>query len=159
MPEQVDELDLSGDNDDDETPAPIDREPVEILLVEDDPADVRMTREALNVAGFAHRLHVVADGNEAITFLSRMRESDDAPRPDVVLIDLNLPKINGHEVLLEIKSNDDLRDIPVVVLTSSKAPRDMHLSYQADADWFVTKPTGLDAYADTMKRIETLITH
>jgi len=159
MPEQVDELDLSGDNDDDEAPAPIDREPVEILLVEDDPADVRMTREALNVAGFAHRLHVVADGNEAITFLSRMRESDDAPRPDVVLIDLNLPKINGHEVLLEIKSNDDLRDIPVVVLTSSNAPRDMHLSYQADADWFVTKPTGLDAYADTMKRIESLITH
>ena len=156
MPAQLYELDLSGD---DEAPAPMDREPVEILLVEDDPADVRMTREALNVAGFAHRLHVVADGNEAVTFLSRMRDSDEAPRPDVVLIDLNLPKINGHEVLLEIKSNDDLRDIPVVVLTSSKAPRDMHLSYQADADWFVTKPTGLDAYADTMKRIETLITH
>jgi two-component system response regulator len=101
----------------------------------------------------------VPDGIDAISFLSRSRQSAEAPKPDVVLIDLNLPKVNGHEVLLEIKSNEALRHIPVVVLTSSKAPRDMRLSYQADADWFVTKPTGLDAYADTMKRIETLITH
>jgi CheY-like chemotaxis protein len=118
---------------------------------------VRMAREALKMAGVAHRLHVAADGVEAISFLGRTRQPDDAPLPDVVLIDLNLPKINGHEVLLEIKSNDDLRDIPVIVLTSSQAPRDRRLSYQADADWFVTKPTGLAAYADTMKRIKTLI--
>jgi CheY-like chemotaxis protein len=133
--------------------------PVHILLVEDDPADVRMTQEALKVAGVAHRLHVVTDGLEAISFLCRTRQFDDVPRPDVVLIDLNLPKVNGHEVLLEIKSNDELRDIPVVVLTSSQAQRDRQLSYQADADWFVTKPEGLDAYADAMRRIETLITH
>jgi two-component system response regulator len=96
---------------------------------------------------------------EAISFLCRTRQFDDVPRPDVVLIDLNLPKINGHEVLLEIKSNDELRDIPVVVLTSSQAQRDRRLSYQAYADRVVTKPTGLEAYADAMKRIETLITH
>ncbi|MDB5809901.1 MAG: response regulator receiver protein [Betaproteobacteria bacterium] len=135
------------------------REPVDILLVEDDPADVRMTREALNAAGLPHRLHVVNDGLEAISFLCRTRQFDAAPRPHVVLVDLNLPKVNGHEVLLEIKSNDDLRDIPVIVLTSSHAQRDIRLSYQAEADWFVTKPTGLDAYADTMKRIEKLIFH
>ena len=135
------------------------RAPVDILLVEDDPADVRMTREALRAAGVVHRLHVVADGMQAISYLCQTRQFDDVPRLDVVVIDLNLPKVNGHEVLLEIKSNDELRDIPVVVLTSSQTQRDRNLSYQADADWFVTKPTGLDAYADTMKRIETLITH
>jgi len=126
-----------GDESDDEAAADLrSRDPVDILLVEDDPADVRMTREALKAAGVAHRLHVVADGMEAISFLCKTRQFDDAPRPD-----------------------DALRDIPVVVFTSSKAHRDVRLSYQADADWFVTKPAGLDAYADAMKRIETLITH
>ena len=135
------------------------RSPVDILLVEDDPADVRMTREALKAAGVSHRLHVVADGMEAISFLFRTRQFDDVPRPDVVLIDLNLPKVNGHEVLIEMRSNNELRDIPVVVLTSSQAERDISLSFDAEADWFVTKPTGLDAYAETMRRIETLILH
>jgi CheY-like chemotaxis protein len=149
-----------GDQYDYEPPRPRARSgPVDILLVEDDPADVRMTQEALKAAGIDYRLHVVSDGVEAIDYLYRTRRLADVPRPDVVLIDLNLPKANGHEVLLEIKSNDELRDIPVVVLTSSQAHRDRQLSYQADADWFVTKPTGLEAYADTMKRIETLITH
>jgi CheY-like chemotaxis protein len=159
MPEQKDAAEPGAKFDDEMAPTPQFHGPVDILLVEDDPADVRMTREALKVAGVAHRLHVVADGTEAISFLCRTRQFDDVPRPDVVLIDLNLPKTNGHEVLLEIKSNDELRDIPVVVLTSSQAERDRRLSFQADADWFVTKPTGLEAYADTMKRIETLITH
>jgi len=153
---------------DDAEPAPLDRDiaeatgarsPVDILLVEDDPADVRMTREALKAAGVSHRLHVVADGMEAISFLFRTRQFDDVPRPDVVLIDLNLPKVNGHEVLIEMRSNNELRDIPVVVLTSSQAERDISLSFDAEADWFVTKPTGLDAYAETMRRIETLILH
>lgn len=143
---------------DEQADAPsIAREPVDILLVEDDPADVRMTREALKVAGVAHRLHVVCDGLEAISFLCRTRQFDDVPRPDVVLIDLNLPKVNGHEVLVEMRSNNELRDIPVVVLTSSQAERDIQRSFEAEADWFVTKPTGLDAYAETMRRIETLI--
>lgn len=137
--------------------AQAERTPVDILLVEDDPADVRMTREALKAAGVAHRLHVVADGLEAISFLCRTRQFDDVPRPHVVLIDLNLPKVNGHEVLLEMRSNNELRDIPVVVLTSSRAERDIQRSFDAEADWFVTKPTGLDAYAETMRRIETLI--
>jgi two-component system response regulator len=138
---------------------PVPDEPIDILLVEDDPADVRMTREALEAAGVRHRLHVVSDGLEAISFLSRTRQFDDAPEPHVVLVDLNLPKINGHEVLLEIKSSDHLRHIPVVVLTSSKAQRDVSLSYQADADWFLTKPTGLDAYAEAMRKVEALVTH
>jgi CheY-like chemotaxis protein len=156
----ADDDDDDGDEYDYETPRVRARSaPVDILLVEDDPADVRMTQEALKIAGFDYRLHVVADGVEAIEYLYRTQRLADVPRPDVVLIDLNLPKANGHEVLLEIKSNDDLRDIPVVVMTSSQAQRDRQLSYQADADWFVTKPTGLEAYADTMKRIETLITH
>jgi two-component system, chemotaxis family, response regulator Rcp1 len=159
MPAQGDESDDSEEFDDAQKRSRGDRAPVDILLVEDDPADVRMTREALNAAGVPHRLHVVADGMEAISFLCRTRQFDDAPRPDVVLIDLNLPKVNGHEVLLEIKSNDSLRDIPVIVLTSSHAQRDIRLSYQAEADWFVTKPTGLDAYAEAMKRIEKLILH
>jgi CheY-like chemotaxis protein len=159
MSEQQDAAVPDAKIDDETAPTPRSHGPVDILLVEDDPADVRMTREALKAAGVAHRLHVVGDGLEAISFLCRTRQFDDVPRPDVVLIDLNLPKINGHEVLLEIKSNDELRDIPVVVLTSSQAQRDRRLSYQAYADWFVTKPTGLEAYADAMKRIETLITH
>ncbi len=157
MPEPINEAEPAAGSGDEAAPAPQFHGPVDILLVEDDPADVRMAREALKMAGVAHRLHVVADGVEAISFLGRARQSDDAPRPAVVLLDLNLPKVNGHEVLLEIKSNDDLRDIPVVVLTSSRAHRDRRLSYQADADWFVTKPTGLAAYADTMKRISKLI--
>lgn len=138
---------------------PTDGKPVEILLIEDDPADVRMIQEALKAAKVQHNLHVVSDGLEAISFLYRTQQFDDVPEPDVVLVDLNLPKINGHEVLLEIKSSGHLRHIPVVVLTSSKAPRDVRLSYQADADWFVTKPTGLDAYADAMRWVETLISH
>ena len=143
----------------DEQEARAQTRPANILLIEDDPADVRMTREALAAAGIRHQLHVVADGMEAISFLHKTRQFNAAPEPDIVLVDLNLPKVNGHEVLREIKSSDQLKHIPVVVLTSSKAHRDVTRSYECEADWFVSKPTGLDAYAAAMKRVETLIAH
>jgi two-component system, chemotaxis family, response regulator Rcp1 len=132
--------------------------PIEILLVEDNPADARMTQEALKAAGVQHRLHVVENGLEAISFLYRTRQFNNAPEPDVVLLDLNIPKLNGHEVLREIKTNDDFKHIPVVVLTCSNAENDSYLSFEANADRYVTKPEGLDAFAEEMKKVEALAT-
>lgn len=132
--------------------------PIEILLVEDNPADARMTQEALKTAGVQHRLHVVENGLDAISFLYRTRQFDDAPEPDVILLDLNIPKLNGHEVLGEIKTNDDFKHIPVVVLTCSNAESDSYKSFEANADRFVTKPEGLDAFAEEMKKVEALAT-
>ena len=139
--------------------APQRRTEVEILLVEDNPADVRMTREALNAAGVPHRLHVVEDGMDAISFLFRTRQFNDVPRPDVVLLDLNIPRVNGHEVLAEIKTSEILRHIPVVVLTCSKAQNDIDKSYDCNADYFMTKPAGLDAFAVEMKKVGALAAH
>jgi CheY-like chemotaxis protein len=133
-------------------------EPIEILLVEDNPADARMTREALNAAGVKHRLHVVENGLDAISFLYRTRQFNDAPEPDVILLDLNIPKLNGHEVLKEIRTNDDFKRIPVVVLTCSDAESDSFKSFEANADRFVTKPEGLEAFADEMKKVAALAT-
>lgn len=132
-------------------------QPVEILLVEDNPADVRMTQEALLAAGVPHHLHVVEDGLEAISFLYRTRQFDTVPEPDLVLLDLNIPKVNGQEVLNEIKASDGLRHIPVVVLTCSKAQSDIDKSYAGDADYFLTKPAGLEAFAREMKKVEALV--
>jgi CheY-like chemotaxis protein len=133
--------------------------PIELLLVEDDPADVRMTREALQAAGIPCRLHVVEDGMNAISFLCRTRQFSDAPKPDIIVLDLNIPKINGHEVLAEIKSNDNLKHIPVVVLTCSKSARDMRESYRMNADRYMTKAMGLDTYVEQIKSIAALATH
>ncbi len=130
---------------------------IEILLVEDNPADARMTQEALKAAGIRHHLHVVEDGSDAIAFLYHEGRYLGVPRPDLVLLDLNIPKVGGHDVLLEIKSNVRLRHIPVVVLTSSKAERDIDKSYQWNADCFVTKPAGLDAFAAEIRIVETLV--
>ena len=132
------------------------RAPLELLLVEDDPADVRMTREALRAAGISCRLHVVENGLNAISFLCQTRQFADAPKPDVIVLDLNIPKINGHEVLNEIKSNDRLKHIPVVVLTCSKSARDMRQTYRMNADRFMTKATGLDTYVEQIKSIAAL---
>jgi len=132
------------------------REPLEILLVEDNPADVRMTREALEVAGVRHQLHVVNDGVDALSYLCRTIRAEDAPKPDVVLLDLNIPRLSGHEVLGEIKRRDDLKNIPVVVLTCSNADRDMLKSFGMQADRYVTKPAGLQAFVWEMKKIEAL---
>ena len=139
-----------------DTPESAVREPIELLLVEDDPADVRMTREALRAAGIACRLHVVEDGQNAISFLCQTRQFSDAPRPDIIVLDLNIPKINGHEVLTEIKSNDNLKRIPVVVLTCSRSVGDMRRSYRMNADRFMTKAMGLDTYVEQIKSIAAL---
>ena len=140
-------------------PAANSRGPLEILLVEDNPADVRMTREALQVAGVAHHLHVVADGADALSFLCRSRHFDNAPKPDLVLLDMNIPRLNGRRVLGEIKSRNDLRQIPVVLLASSGAEHDMHNRIGMRADHFMTKPAGLQAFVREIKKIEALAHH
>ena len=132
---------------------------VNILLVEDNPADVWMTREALHRLSAHYQLHIVGDGQEAIDFLYREGRFAGAPMPDLVLLDLNLPKLSGHEVLFKIKSSGRLKHIPVVVLTSSSAPSDVRRSYQRNADCFVTKAAGLEAYAREIKVVEALLPH
>ena len=129
---------------------------IEILLVEDNPADVRFFREALHVAGVRNRLTVVTDGEQAMTFLHRRGHHADAPRPDVIVLDLKLPRISGHAVLAAVKVDPDLRAIPIVVLTSSHAPRDHEKSYDLEADHYVTKPVGLEVLAGELKILEAL---
>ena len=124
--------------------------PVEVLLVEDNPGDVRLTREALRDAKVRNTLHVASDGVEAMAFLRRA----DAPRPDVILLDLNLPKMNGREVLQEIKRDPALQDIPVVVLTTSQAEQDIVESYRLRANAYVTKPVGLQHFLAVVQSIE-----
>ena len=128
--------------------------PIEILLVEDNPGDVRLTREALREAKVRNDLHVVKDGVEAIAFLRKQGAYKDVPRPDMILLDLNLPKKNGHEVLAEIKSDDKLKSIPVVMLTVSKDEADIIKSYNLHANCFITKPVDLDQFLIVVKSIE-----
>jgi CheY-like chemotaxis protein len=132
------------------------RAPIEILLVEDSPADVRFFREALHLAGIRHHLSVVTNGEEALAFLRRQAPYRGAPRPEVIVLDLKLPRVSGHAVLGAIKLDPDLRSIPIVVLTSSHAPRDQERSYDLDADHHVTKPIGLDVLAGELKILEAL---
>src|SRR3990172_7231993 len=119
---------------------------VEILLVEDNPADVRLTKEALKDAKMVNNLNVVTDGVEAIAFLRRQDKYKNAPRPDIILLDLNLPKKDGREVLAEIKADETLRTIPVVVLTTSKAEQDILRTYTLHANCYITKPVDLDKF-------------
>ena len=128
--------------------------PIDILLVEDNPGDVRLTQEALKEAKVANDLHVVKDGVEAIAFLHRQGAYADVPRPDMILLDLNLPKKNGHEVLTEIKADDNLKCIPVVMLTVSKDEQDIIKSYNLHANCFITKPVDLDQFLTVVKSIE-----
>jgi chemotaxis family two-component system response regulator Rcp1 len=127
--------------------------PIEILLVEDNPGDVRLTREALRDAKVQNTLHIASDGMEAISFLRRQGKHDNAPRPDLILLDLNLPKKGGREVLEEIKLDPSLKTIPVVVLTSSAAEEDILRSYELHANCYVTKPVGLEQF---MKIVSTI---
>ncbi|MBX5493058.1 MAG: response regulator [Chloroflexi bacterium] len=129
-------------------------EPIEILLVEDSPADVDLTREALEDAKVSNNLHVVADGVEALAFLRREGPYVEAPRPDLILLDLNLPKKDGREVLAEIKADPALRRIPVVVLTTSEAEQDIVRSYDLHANCYITKPVDLDAFIEVVRSIE-----
>ncbi len=125
-----------------------------ILLVEDNPADVRLTKEALKDAKMHHELHVVMDGVAAMDFLHRTGDYADAPHPDLILLDLNLPKKDGREVLEEIKMDPNLKRIPVVVLTTSRAEEDVIKSYNLHANCYVTKPVNLDQFAKIVCSIE-----
>ena len=128
--------------------------PVEILLVEDNPGDVRLTREALREGKVRNNLHVAADGVEALHFLRKEGRFADAVRPDLILLDLNLPKKDGREVLEDIKSDPDLRYIPVVVLTSSQAEQDILRAYDLHANCYVTKPVDLEQFIHVVRSIE-----
>ena len=127
---------------------------VEILLVEDNPGDVRLTREAMKEGKMRNNLSVANDGVEAMAFLRQEGKYADAPRPDVVLLDLNLPKKDGRAVLAEIKADPDLKRIPVVVLTSSKADEDVLNSYDLHANCYVTKPGDLEQFIEVVKSVE-----
>ena len=128
--------------------------PIEILLVEDSPADVRLTVEAFAEAKFHSLLHVVEDGVEAIEFLCQRGQYADKSRPDLVLLDLNLPKKDGREVLAEVKESPDLKRIPVVVLTTSDAEQDILKSYNLYANCYITKPVDFDKFIDVIRTIE-----
>lgn len=129
-------------------------EVVDVLLVEDDPGDVLMTREAFEHHKLRNKLHVVADGVEALQFLHREGEYADAPRPGLILLDLNLPRKDGREVLADIKSDESLRSIPVVVLTTSEAEEDILRSYDLHANAYVTKPVDFDRFIDVIQQID-----
>jgi chemotaxis family two-component system response regulator Rcp1 len=128
--------------------------PIEILMVEDNPGDVRLTVEALKEGKVRNNFHTVDDGVEAMAFLRRQGPYVDAPRPDLVLLDLNLPKKTRREVLAEIKKDPDLRRIPVVILTVSQAEQDILKSYNLHANCYITKPVDLDQFLDVVKSIE-----
>jgi chemotaxis family two-component system response regulator Rcp1 len=128
--------------------------PIEVLLVEDNPGDVRLTREALKDGKVGNNLSVAPDGVEALRFLRREGPYADAPRPDVVLLDLNLPKKDGRQVLQEMKQDPALRTIPVVILTSSDAERDIAAAYELQASCYITKPVDLDQFITVVKSIE-----
>jgi two-component system, chemotaxis family, response regulator Rcp1 len=126
----------------------------EILLVEDNPGDVRLTQEALKDAKLINHLHVARDGVEAMEFLRREGTNGDAPRPDLILLDLNLPKKDGREVLAEVKADERLKRIPVVVLTSSQSEEDLLRAYGLHANCYVTKPVDFDRFAEVVRSIE-----
>jgi chemotaxis family two-component system response regulator Rcp1 len=125
-----------------------------VLLVEDSPGDVRLTREAFKDTKVHINLQVASDGAEAMTFLKREGAHADAPRPDLILLDLNLPKKDGREVLAEIKENPDLKSIPVVILTTSSFEADILRSYQLHANCYITKPVDLDGFLKVVRSID-----
>lgn len=128
--------------------------PIEILLVEDSPGDVRLTREAFKDAKALVSLHVTTDGEEAMAFLKHEGKYSSKPRPDIVLLDLNLPKKDGRTVLAEIKENPSLRTIPVVVLTTSNSEADVLKSYSLHANCYIAKPVDLDGFLKVVKSID-----
>lgn len=131
-----------------------DRRTAEILLVEDNDGDARLALEALSHSPQPNRLHVVQDGVEAMAFLRREGAHRDAPRPDVIILDLNMPRMDGREVLQAVKSDRTLRTIPIVVLSTSSAERDVEESYALHANCFVTKPLELDRFIEVIHSIE-----
>jgi CheY-like chemotaxis protein len=128
--------------------------PIDILLVEDSPGDVRLTREILKLSKVRNVLFEASDGAEALAFLRRQGKYADAPHPDLILLDLNLPKKDGREVLAEIKQDPELRRIPVVILTISKAEEDVLRSYDLHANCYITKPVDLEQFVKIVQAIE-----
>jgi two-component system, chemotaxis family, response regulator Rcp1 len=129
--------------------------PIDVLLIEDSPGDVRLTREAFKDARMHINLHVTADGAEAMAFLQREGKYADAPRPDLILLDLNLPKKDGREVLKEIKESEALMSIPVVILTTSASEGDVQRSYRLHANSYITKPVDLEGFLRVVKSIDS----
>jgi chemotaxis family two-component system response regulator Rcp1 len=128
--------------------------PIEILLVEDSPGDVRLTQEALRDAKVQNNVHIASDGMDATAFLWRQGKHAKAPRPDLILLDLNLPKKSGRDILEEIKLDPSLKSIPVVVLTTSAAEEDIFRSYQLHANCYITKPVDLDQFLRVVRTID-----
>jgi chemotaxis family two-component system response regulator Rcp1 len=130
-----------------------DGNPIEILLVEDSPGDVRLTQEAFRTANGSIHMHVARDGVEAMAFLKRQGAHAHAPRPDLILLDLNLPKMDGREVLAHIKQDEGLKSIPTVILTTSESEVDIVKSYELQANCYLSKPVQLDAFESLVKSI------
>ena len=128
--------------------------PIEILMVEDNPGDVRLTKEALKDGKVRNSIHVVTDGEEALSYLHKEGKHINSPRPDLILLDLNLPKKDGRDVLKEIKSSETFRRIPVVILTTSKAEEDILKAYDSYANCYITKPVDLDQFINVARKIE-----
>lgn len=128
--------------------------PIELLLVEDSEPDVRLTMEALNEAKVKNRLWVVEDGVEAMEFLQRQGKHATAPRPDLILLDLNLPRKDGRQVLKEIKADDSLKRIPVVILTTSKSEEDVLRAYDLHANCYISKPVDFNRFMEVVKSVE-----
>ena len=131
-----------------------DREPIEILLAEDNPGDVKLTRKALDQGDLLNNLHVVNDGVEAMKFLRSEGDYADTPMPDLLLLDLNMPKKDGRQVMQDMDADPQLRRIPVVVLTSSEAEEDVVRSYELSANAYLTKPVDFDGFVDIINRLE-----
>jgi two-component system, chemotaxis family, response regulator Rcp1 len=127
---------------------------IHILLVEDNPGDVRLTKEALRGAKVANDLRVVGDGEAAIDYLRRRGPYADAPRPDIVLLDLNLPRLDGREVLADIKSDPDLAKIPIIILTTSSAERDINSAYELHANCYISKPVDFTEFIEAVRSLE-----
>jgi CheY-like chemotaxis protein len=127
---------------------------INILLIEDSPGDARLAKEALKEGKVKNRLHIVTDGMEATDFLFKRNKYKDAPDPDLIILDLNLPKKDGHEVLAEIKADENLKRIPVVILTISKAEEDILKTYNLHANCYITKPLDLNKFLEVVKSIE-----
>jgi chemotaxis family two-component system response regulator Rcp1 len=128
-------------------------EPVEILLVEDNPVDVMLTRKAFSAGRVCNNLHVVEDGEEAMDFLKKSGKYSSAPAPEIILLDLNLPRKDGREVLAEIKADKSLRHIPVIVLTTSESREDIWRSYELQANCFITKPVDMEQFAKALESL------
>jgi chemotaxis family two-component system response regulator Rcp1 len=128
--------------------------PVQVLLVEDSPGDIRLTREAFRDAKMHVNLHIASDGEKAMAFLNREGEHEQAPRPDIILLDLNLPKKDGWQVLAEIKNDPSLSIIPVVILTTSASEEDVLRSYRLHANCYISKPVDLNGFLKVVKNID-----